>query len=142
MINYNLNVLKKTVTVEWLQTKIDCDDWFIYCSRKKCPLDLPTLVYESTSLLYHQFTIRGFWMQLPQFPSIYLHGRLPTSVNFCNNEKKNFNRLPTLADNPALKKKKENCRLAQGSFSVQLINFHTFRLCCFIENDTTWKNLF
>ena len=25
---------------------------------------------------------------------------------------------------------------------MQLVNFHTFCLCCFIENDTTCKNLF
>ena len=45
----------------------------------------------------------------------------------------------------------ENRRLAQSSFivfvdmisfSVQLVNFHTFCLRCFIENDTTCENLF
>ena len=55
---------------------------------------------------------------------------------------KNFNRLPTLADKPH-PKTKENCWLTQicwhEIFSVQLINFHTFCLCYFIENDTTWK---
>ena len=47
--------------------------------------------------------------------------------------------------------KKENRWLTQSSFivlvdmlsfSVQLINFHTFCLRCFIENDTNCKNLF
>ena len=28
------------------------------------------------------------------------------------------------------------------SYSMQLINFHTFGFCWFIENDTTGKNLF
>ena len=58
---------------------------------------------------------------------------------------KNFNRLPTLADKPH-PKTKENRWLTQicwhEIFSVQLINFHTFCLCYFVENDTTWKNLF
>ena len=62
----------------------------------------------------------------------------------------NFNRLPALADN-LHPKTKENCQLTQSSFivfvdmisfSVQLINFHTFCLCYFIENDTNCKNLF
>ena len=44
----------------------------------------------------------------------------------------------------------ENRRLAQSSFvvfvdmisfSVQLVNFHTFRLRCFYGNDTTCENL-
>ena len=44
----------------------------------------------------------------------------------------------------------ENRRLAQSSFivfvdmisfSVQLVNFHTFCLRCFIENDTNRENL-
>ena len=55
---------------------------------------------------------------------------------------KNFNRLPTLVDNPH-PKTKENLKLKQSfdiiSFSVQLIIFHTFCLRFFIENDTTCK---
>ena len=55
---------------------------------------------------------------------------------------KNFNRLPTLVDNPH-SKTKENLKLKQSfdiiSFSVQLIIFHTFCLRFFIENDTTCK---
>ena len=61
-----------------------------------------------------------------------------------------FNRATILADNPH-PKTKENRRLTQSSFivfvdmisfSVQLINSHTFCLRNFIENDTTCKNLF
>ena len=73
----------------------------------------------------------------------YPHGRLPASVNF-------YGRLPALADNPH-PKTKENRRFAQSSFivfvdmisfSVHLMNFHTFCLRCFIENDITCKNVF
>ena len=48
-------------------------------------------------------------------------------------------------------KNKENRQLTQSSFivfvdmisfSLQLINFHTFCFQCFIENDSTCKNLF
>ena len=64
--------------------------------------------------------------------------------------RKNFNRFwATLADNPH-PKIKENCQLTQSSsiafvdmisLSMQLINFHTSCFQCFIENDTSCKNL-
>ena len=64
--------------------------------------------------------------------------------------RRSFNRLPAQADNPH-PKAKENRRLTQSSsivfvdmipLRVQLINFHTFCLRCFIEDDTNCKNLF
>ena len=64
--------------------------------------------------------------------------------------RKNFNRLPALADNPH-PKAKENRRLLQSSlivfvdiisYSVQLKKFHTFCPRCFVENDTNCLNLF
>ena len=69
---------------------------------------------------------------------------------FLQGREKYFNRLHAHADNPHTKTK-EIRQLIQSpsivfadriSFSVQLINIHTFCLLCFIENDTVCKTLF
>ena len=76
--------------------------------------------------------------------SVHLPARQITRIGqFLQEREKNFNRLPALADN-LHPKTKENRRLPQSSFvvfvdtisfSVQVLNVHTFCLRCFIEND-------
>ena len=72
-------------------------------------------------------------------------GRLPASVNFCNNEKEFSTDYPYWQITRTQKQRKPSTHssfivfVGMISLSVQLINFHIFCFWCFIENDTTCK---